>query len=138
MTAMTQTTATTDTTKSSRFHWSQPRLLEHLNWLAFFVGSIIAFGAVNGDWLAFILLLLVPDVFMLGYALNRKVGAWIYNIGHSYALAVAVIVAGFALDHNTVLSVGIILMGHIGMDQMLGFGYKYADSEFSDTHMGRI
>lgn len=137
MTTMTHTT-TTENTEKSGFSMSQPKLFEHLNGLAFFAGSIVAFGIVSGDWLAFILLLLVPDVFMLGYYINSKVGAWIYNIGHSYALAVAIIIAGVAFDHNTVLSIGIILMAHIGMDHMFGFGYKYGDAKFSDTHMNRI
>ncbi|PTE45436.1 DUF4260 family protein, partial [Staphylococcus epidermidis] len=31
-------------------------------------------------WL-FLLLLLVPDIFMLGYVINRKTGSYVYNIG---------------------------------------------------------
>ena len=34
-------------------------------------------------WL-FLLLLLVPDIFMLGYVINRKTGSYVYNIGHVY------------------------------------------------------
>jgi len=130
---MSQTQETT-----SRTAISQPRIFAHLNGLALFVGSIIAYSIVSGDWLAFILLLLVPDISMIGYMVNSTVGAWLYNIVHSYTLAVAVIVAGFALDHNTIVSLGIILMAHIGMDQIFGYGYKYADGKFSDTHYKRI
>jgi len=138
MTTMTHTTTTDSNATQSGFSMSQPKLFSHLNGLALFIGSIVAFGAVNGDWLAFILLLLVPDLFMLGYLANTKIGAWIYNFGHSYVLAIPVIIAGLALDHNTILSVGIILMAHIGMDQTAGYGYKYSDAEFSETHMNRI
>ncbi len=137
MTTMTQST-TSEINEKTRISMSQPKLFSHLNGLALFIGSVVAFGVVSGDWLAFILLLLVPDLFMLGYMANTKIGAWIYNFGHSYVLAIPVIVVGVALDHNTILSIGIILMAHIGMDQVAGYGYKYGDAEFSHTHMNRI
>jgi hypothetical protein len=135
MTTMTQSNNQTSNTK---FNFSQPLLFSHLNGLALFVGSIVAYGVISGEWVAFILLLLVPDIAMLGYVLNSKVGAWVYNIGHSYGLAVVMMLAGFALEQTTIVSVGIILMAHIGMDQMVGYGYKYADAEFSESHMKRI
>ncbi len=135
---MTTMTQTSNPTTDAKFSLSQPRLFAHLNGLALFAGSILAYGIISGEWVAFILLLLVPDIAMLGYALNTKVGAWVYNIGHSYGLAIALMVAGFALDQTTIISLGIILMAHIGMDQMMGYGYKYADAEFADTHMKRI
>lgn len=130
MTTMTQTNTNTSI--------SQPLLFSHLNGLALFVGSIIAYGIFSGDWLAFILLLLVPDLGMIGYLLNKTVGAWIYNTVHSYPLAIILIVAGYALGMDSIISIGLILMAHIGMDQTVGYGYKYADAEFSDTHYKRI
>jgi len=133
MTTMTQTTQT-----QTKFNFSQPRLFSHLNGLALFIGSIVAYGIFSGDWLAFILLLLVPDLGMLGYMINQRIGAWIYNIVHSYPLAIAIMMAGYALGMNSIISIGLILMAHIGMDQMVGYGYKYADAEFSETHYKRI
>ena len=123
---------------ATRINISQPLIFSHLNGLALFVGSIIAYGIFNGNWLAFILLLLVPDLGMLGYLINKTIGAWIYNIVHSYGLAVILMVAGYAMQMDSIISLGLILMAHIGMDQALGFGYKYADAEFSDTHFKRI
>ena len=130
---MTHTTQT-ETRKSI----SQPRIFVHLNGLGFLVGAVVAYGAVSGDWLAFILLLLVPDVAMIGYKVNRTIGSWMYNIMHSYILAVGIIILGYTLGINVVVSLGLILLAHIGMDQMMGFGYKYADAEFSDTHISRL
>jgi len=117
---------------------SQPLLFAHLNGLALFIGSIVAYGIFSGDWLAFIVLLLVPDLGMLGYLVNKPIGAWIYNIVHSYALAVVIMLAGYALGMDSVISFGLILMAHIGMDQVVGYGYKFADAEFSDTHYKRL
>jgi hypothetical protein len=133
MTTMTQTTQT-----QTKFNLSQPLLFSHLNGLALFIGSIIAYGIFSGDWLAFILLLLAPDFSALGYLVNKTIGTWSYNIVHSYPLAIITMVAGYALGIDSVISIGIILMAHISMDQTFGYGYKYADAEFSDTHYKRI
>ena len=133
MTTMTQTQKDISQTTIS-----QPRIFAHLNGLALLVGSILAYGIFSGDWLAFIVLLFVPDVSMIGYMLNATIGAWLYNIVHSYALAIVVMLIGYAMGIDAVISVGLILMAHIGMDQMLGFGYKYADAAFGDTHFNRI
>ncbi len=133
MTTMTQSTQT-----STKFNISQPLLFSHLNGLALFIGSIVVYGIFSGDWLAFILLLLVPDLGMLGYMINTRIGAWIYNIIHSYVLAILLMVAGYVLGLDSIISIGLILMAHIGMDQTFGYGYKYADAEFSDTHYKRI
>ena len=130
---MTQTTQT-----QAKFNLSQPLIFSHLNGLALFIGSIIAYGIFSGDWLAFILLLLVPDFGMIGYLVNKPIGAWLYNIVHSYGLAIILMVAGYALGMDSIISMGLIVMAHIGMDQMVGYGYKYADAEFSDTHYKRI
>ena len=133
MTTMTQTTQI-----NSKANLSQPLLFSHLNGLALFAGSIVAYGIFSGDWLAFILLLLVPDLGMLGYVVNSTIGAWLYNFVHSYALAIIIMVAGYALGMDSIISIGLILMAHIGMDQVFGYGYKYPDAEFSETHYKRI
>ena len=132
------TTMTQSTHNTAKMNFSQPRLFSHLNGLALFVGTLIVYGIFSGDWLAFILLLLVPDLSMLGYMVNSRIGAWAYNIVHSYGLAILVMVAGYALGNETIISVGLILMAHVGLDQAVGYGYKYPDAEFSDTHMKRI
>lgn len=130
------TTITQSTIKTSNL--SQPLLFSHLNGLALFIGTLVVYGVFSGDWLAFILLLLVPDLSALGYMVSQTIGAWMYNIVHSYGLAIVVMLAGYALGLDSVISIGLILMAHIGMDQAAGYGYKYADAEFSDTHYKRI
>lgn len=133
---MTTMTASHETANTQAF--SQPRIFAHLNGLAIFIASLVAYGIYSGDWLAFIVLLLVPDVSFVGYKINTRIGAWIYNAVHSYVLAVAIILASYALGWSAGIAFGIILFAHIGMDQAVGYGYKYADGKFSDTHYGRI
>ena len=88
-------------------------------------------------WWVFWAWLLAPDLSMVGYLVNPKIGAWLYNLFHHPALAVAVGIVGTYL-HNTELQLaGCILFGHSAMDRVLGYGLKHEDS-FQNTHLGRI
>ncbi len=105
--------------------------------LVFFLGAAWAYSFVGASWIMFALLLLVPDVFMIGYAKNSKIGALVYNIGHTY-ITPFLILCLFLLLHKPILvPIAIIWIAHIGMDRMLGFGLKL-DTDFKDTHLGRI
>jgi len=83
------------------------------------------------------LLTLAPDISMLGYLLNNKVGAMVYNLFHTYSLSIGLVICGLILSNETVLAIGIIWCAHIGMDRMIGYGLKYS-TEFKDTHLNRI
>lgn len=63
-------------------------------------------------------------------------GGLAYNLVHTYALALPLALAGFAVGSPVASALGLILIAHIGFDRMLGFGLKYA-SGFGDTHLGR-
>jgi hypothetical protein len=47
-------------------------------------------------WWWYWVLFLTPDVGMLGYVINARVGALTYNLFHHKAVALAVLLAGFA------------------------------------------
>jgi hypothetical protein len=49
-------------------------------------------------WWVFFAWLLVPDLSMIGYVINTKVGAWIYNFVHHQAVAIVIGIIGFYLD----------------------------------------
>lgn len=91
----------------------------------------------RGSWWLFGLLLLAPDVSMLGYLAGRGVGAAVYNVFHSYPLPA--VLGGFGLLAGAPLAVAVALVwfAHIGMDRMLGYGLKYGTG-FKDTHLGRV
>lgn len=105
--------------------------------LVFFVAAVWAYATVGASWVMFALLLLVPDVFMAGYARDSRVGALVYNIGHTYVVPFVLLCAFLALREPILLPVAIIWTAHIAMDRMLGFGLKL-DTGFKDTHLGRI
>ena len=83
------------------------------------------------------MLLFVPDVSALGYVVNKRVGAVVYNIVHTYVLALIVLGIGYVSELPVMMMLGVIWVAHIGMDRMCGFGLKYP-SAFQDTHMQRF
>lgn len=105
-------------------------------WGQFFL-AIALFSQSDYAWWVFPAFLLVPDVSMVGYFVNTRVGAWVYNFFHHKLLAIIVMILGFYLGNSTVTLAGIILFGHSAMDRMFGYGLKYEDS-FHNTHLGGI
>jgi Domain of unknown function (DUF4260) len=77
---------------------------------------------------------LVPDLSMLGYAANARVGAITYNALHCYVGPLVLAGYSFGLHHLAILSLSLIWIAHIGLDRMLGFGLKYP-TRFKDTHL---
>jgi hypothetical protein len=83
------------------------------------------------------LLLFVPDVFMAGYARSRRAGAALSNFAHSYPAPAALGLVATLADSTAFQGVALVWFAHIGMDRALGYGLKY-DTDFKDTHLGRI
>jgi hypothetical protein len=117
--------------------FSLPRILLHLEGAAVFIASMVLFGRLDLAWWLYPLLLLAPDIFAAGYLMGNVWGARIYNIGHLYALPITL--GLLALFSNWTLGMGLALIwiGHIGMDRMVGYGFKYP-SAFKDTHLNRV
>ncbi|MCM3358200.1 DUF4260 domain-containing protein [Psychrobacillus sp. MER TA 171] len=87
-------------------------------------------------WL-FFLLLFVPDITMIGYTINNKIGATIYNVGHSFIFPILLTLGYFYFLKDYLLIISIIWVAHIFMDRLFGFGLKYQES-FKETHMQRL
>ncbi len=102
---------------------------------AMFALSIYLFSLTDFAWWWFLVLILAPDIGMLGYLAGNRVGATTYNLFHHKAIALVVLVAGWYLSAPWVLLAGIILFGHSSMDRIFGYGLKYPDS-FHHTHLG--
>lgn len=86
-------------------------------------------------WWVFWVLLLLPDLSMLGYLAGTKTGALVYNVVHHRGLAIIIGLAGYFLQIPWLMLLGIILFGHSTMDRVFGYGLKYSD-DFKHTHMG--
>lgn len=105
--------------------------------IAAFGGGLWAWLALGMAWPLFVLLLLAPDVSMVGYLKGTHAGAITYNLAHNWATAGLVLGIGVALAVPALVAAGIILVSHVGMDRLFGYGLKYPTS-FQDTHLGRI
>jgi Domain of unknown function (DUF4260) len=114
-----------------------PKLLLRIEGATLFAASIAVFALQGQQWWLYPALLLVPDVFMLGYLRDTKLGAIFYNLGHSYPAAALVTVLGFSLGSPLAVAIGAIWFGHIGWDRMFGYGLKYGTS-FKHTHLGDL
>ncbi len=105
--------------------------------VVFFGASIYLFNRLNIEWWWFPALILLPDISMLGYLINPRIGAYTYNFFHHKALALFVYMIGIYFSNNIILLAGIILFAHSSMDRIFGYGLKYTDS-FTNTHLGII
>jgi Domain of unknown function (DUF4260) len=111
-----------------------PRPLLHSEGAAVFILSLFAYHGNHGSWPIFALLFLVPDVSMIGYLANTRIGAITYNAVHTYIGPLALAGYSFVTVRYTMLSLSIIWIAHIGFDRMLGYGLKYP-AQFKDTHL---
>lgn len=102
-----------------------------------FAAGVTLWAALNGSWVWFLVLFLVPDISMAAYLIGPRLGAATYNLAHSYALPVLLAIVGGVLDQRTLLLVGGLWLAHIGFDRMLGYGLKYPVG-FRETHLGKI
>lgn len=99
--------------------------------------SLLLFQHENFSWTWFAILFLAPDLGLLGYLVNSKTGAAMYNIAHHKGLAVFIYLAGIYFSIPQFQFAGILLFAHSSFDRMLGYGLKYSDS-FHNTHLGTI
>lgn len=103
--------------------------------LTIFLASIAAFATMNFSWWLYPAFLLLPDLAMLGYLINTRFGAFIYNFAHHRATGILTYGLGYVYVSPILMLTGIILIGHTAMDRLAGYGLKYADN-FHHTHLG--
>jgi hypothetical protein len=112
------------------------RPLLRLEGLAMLVAGLIAYDRLGGDWLWLVPALLLPDLSAIGYLAGPSVGSLVYNLVHNWALGLAVLGAGLLWAIPWVALAGVVLIAHVGMDRLAGYGLKHP-SGFKDTHMQR-
>lgn len=102
-----------------------------------FILGIYLFSTLSYAWWWFLALILLPDIGMLGYLINTKIGAITYNIFHHKGLAIVIFLVGIYFEIEVVQLTGIILFSHASLDRIFGYGLKYAD-HFKNTHLGSL
>jgi hypothetical protein len=116
---------------------TQPSHLLKLEEAALFAASLLLYHHFRFSWLLFAILFLTPDLFMLGYLVNARLGAAIYNLVHTLTLPLALLLAGYVLHWRLAPTLALIWIAHIALDRLLGFGLKYP-TFFKDTHLQHI
>ena len=99
--------------------------------------SVYLFAGLDFAWWWYLVLLLTPDLGMLGYLAGPRVGAISYNLAHHKGIAVLLFVVGGWLQIPLLQLAGLVILGHSSLDRVLGYGLKYSDS-FQHTHLGMI
>lgn len=74
---------------------------------------------------------------MLGYIVNKKLGAAFYNSAHTYAAPLLVFAFLWCSGLSSSLWLILIWLAHLGLDRMVGYGLKY-ETAFKDTHLQRM
>jgi hypothetical protein len=114
-----------------------PRRWLQVEGAAGLIAGLWIYGTLGGNWLLAVPLLLLPDLSMVGYLRDPRLGALTYNIAHNWAVGLAVLGGGVLLSAIPLELAGAILIAHVGGDRLLGYGLKYPTA-FGDTHLGRI
>lgn len=105
--------------------------------LAMLLGATYLFYQQDLHFAWFFLLILTPDIGMIGYLINDKIGAFNYNIFHHKGLALAMYAMGWYISNDILLIIGIILFAHASLDRIFGYGLKY-EKGFKFTHLGKL
>jgi hypothetical protein len=112
-------------------------LILRLEGAAILLAASVAYAQISADWTMFAVLFLVPDISMVGYLAGRRIGAAVYNVGHTTLGPILSIALGWYFGVDVVVSLGLIWLAHIGFDRAIGYGLKYAD-RFTHTHLGAL
>lgn len=117
--------------------FTRPAILLRIEELALLTAAILLYRHLHFSWLLFAILFLAPDLFMLGYLLNTRIGAALYNLAHTLFIPLTLLAAALYLQRPTVTAIALIWAAHIAFDRLLGYGLKYP-TQFKDTHLQRI
>jgi hypothetical protein len=116
---------------------TKPSLLLHFEGAVTLILSLVFYHRLHASWFLFAILFLAPDLFMLGYLANVRIGSAIYNFAHTYVVPAILLAVGYFVFKPQLLPIALIWTAHIGFDRLLGFGLKYP-THFKDTHLQHV
>ena len=112
-------------------------LIIRFEWAAVAAVAVVFYASSGVSWWLFAVLILAPDLSMLGYLAGPRVGAIAYNALHILVVPLLLALAGYVLVNSMATAIGLIWIIHIAVDRALGYGLKLSTG-FQDTHLGRI
>lgn len=115
---------------------TNPVVLQRTEAGVLFVLALVLYARTDAGWPLFALLVLVPDLGMLGYLAGPRIGAATYNTVHAAVLPAALALGGILSGNATITAVATIWLAHIAFDRLMGYGFKLPTA-FGDTHLSR-
>ena len=110
-------------------------LIQRIEGLVIFVAITYFYFGYGFSLLWYLVFLLSFDISMMGYLRDAVLGAYIYNIVHSFVLPVLFLLFGFIFGWQVVIGFSLIWLAHISLDRAFGYGLK-KKSGFNHTHLG--
>jgi hypothetical protein len=114
-----------------------PRVLLRVEGLAIAVAAIALYFHADYPWWLLVVLVLAPDLSMVGYLAGPAIGALAYDVAHTYTWPIVLVAVGVIADVELAIELGLIWFAHIGVDRAIGYGLKYPTG-FKDTHLQRV
>lgn len=101
------------------------------------ISTLILYAATGRSWWVVATVVLLPDLFMVGYLGGTRLGALMYNIAHATPAPALLAGLGSWQQWQSLVAVALVWLAHIGLDRLMGYGLKYSD-HFQHTHLGWI
>ncbi len=114
-----------------------PKIHLRIDGLMLMAAGLALYAHFDYPWWMFIVFLFAPDIFMAGYLFSPRLGARIYNIGHTLIWPVSLALIGLFTSGGLWFAAALIWTCHIGLDHLIGYGFKYDDA-FGHTHFSEI
>ena len=115
-----------------------PRRLLRVEGLALFALATGAYYLADGSWVLFLVLFLAPDLSAVGYLASPRVGSATYNAAHVAALPAALLAGSWYVGWSLGIGLALVWLAHVGVDRAVGYGLKYAEAPFAETHLQRV
>lgn len=100
-------------------------------------GALALYFDSGFGWLPLVLLVLAPDLSMIGYLGGPRLGALAYDAVHTYVGPITLGAAGVLGGRDALIQVALIWLVHLGVDRLVGYGLKYPEG-FRETHLQRV
>ena len=119
----------------------QSKLMKRVVSTEYLVAAILVavFYIVVGNfaWYWLLILFIVVDISAIGYFFNNRIGALLYNIGHSLIGPTALVALYIGTTNQIIIFIALVWLFHIFVDRALGYGLKHTTG-FEHTHLGTI
>ena len=93
-----------------------------LEGLGAFVAGLVLFGVTGGNRLFLVPLVLLPDVSAVGYLAGPRVGAFTYNLLHTWAPGFVALALGLWAASMPIQLAASILIAHVGWTGLSAMG----------------